>query len=282
MGWISDKITDMITDWGSDVIKSALLSVNELVFKMPENTYANTITTFIAGFSVTLAMVIFAYKIVTFLIDTSNGTAQYPLGEIITRAARGAILMGLLPLLSIIIVKQIALPLCDYLVLEGSTLDKDKVAAVVKNMLNPGISTFAGFAITVCVILFAIAFVMFLFSVFVFYADFLLLQICAPIAAVSVIADDNNYMGVWWREMLSQISSLIFKLILFMTALNVFIGKDKITFYSFGLAMGCCILIIKTPSLLRNMWYAGGGGKAAMGLLSGGGKLAARRFLMKM
>lgn len=97
---------------------------------------------------------------------------------------------------------------------------------------------------------------------------------------MSVIADDNDYLGICWRELLSQIVTILAKIFLFVVALSILIN-ETITFLNFLLLMGCCILLIKSPSVLRNMWYSSGSGRGMMGAMGGATKLANRRFLLK-
>ncbi|MBT2720719.1 conjugal transfer protein TrbL family protein [Bacillus sp. ISL-46] len=139
---------------------------------------------------------------------------------------------------------------------------------------------FQGAALLILLAVFAVAFIAFLFSVAVFHADIMFLYLLSPLACVSVIADDNEYLGVWWRELLSQIVTIIAKIFLFVVALSILINEN-ITFLNFVLLMGCCILLIKSPSVLRNMWYSSGSGRGMMGAMGGTTKLIARRFLLK-
>jgi hypothetical protein len=106
------------------------------------------------------------------------------------------------------------------------------------------------------------------------------LYLLSPLACVSVKANDNEYLGVWWRKLLSQIVTIIAKIFLFVVALSILINEN-ITFLNFRLLMGCCILLIKSPSVLRNMWYSSGSGRGMIGAMGGTSKLVARRFLLK-
>ncbi|MGF6950111.1 hypothetical protein QF028_002616 [Neobacillus sp. B4I6] len=157
-----------------------------------------------------------------------------------------------------------------------------KAKKAYQYLLFPNVSTlhFQGAALLILLAVFAVAFIAFLFSVAVFHADIMFLYLLSPLACVSVIADDNEYLGVWWRELLSQIVTIIAKIFLFVVALSILINEN-ITFLNFLLLMGCCILLIKSPSVLRSMWYSTGSGRGMMGAMGGTTKLVARRFLLK-
>ena len=106
------------------------------------------------------------------------------------------------------------------------------------------------------------------------------LYLLSPLACVSVIADDNEYLGVWWRELLSQIVTILSKIFLFVIALSILINEN-LTFLNFLLLMGCCILLIKSPSVLRNMWYASGSGRGMIGAVGGTTKLGCEKVFIK-
>jgi len=48
-----------------------------------------------------------------------------------------------------------------------------------------------------------VAVVSFFKKMCIYHADLILLQILSVWAAISMCADDNNYMSVWWREAIS-------------------------------------------------------------------------------
>ncbi|MDQ7860988.1 hypothetical protein RCO48_08120 [Peribacillus frigoritolerans] len=85
----------------------------------------------------------------------------------------------------------------------------------IENMLAPNnfeALHFQGAALLILLAVFAIAFIAFLFSVAIFHADVMFLYLLSPLACVSVIADDNEYLGVWWRELLSLIVTILSKI----------------------------------------------------------------------
>ena len=55
-------------------------------------------------------------------------------------------------------------------------------------------------------------------------------------------------------------------------------GANEFSWYQFMLLIGLCVLLIRGPSVTRNMWYATGAGKSMMGQ---GGKMASRVTMIK-
>ncbi|MEC0301167.1 conjugal transfer protein TrbL family protein [Peribacillus frigoritolerans] len=146
---------------------------------------------------------------------------------------------------------------------EGSRVSKEKIAA----MLEPSYFEtlhFQGAALLILLAVFALAFIAFLFLVAIFHADVMFLYLLSPLACVSVIADDNEYLGVWWRELLSLIVTILSKIFLFVIALSILINEN-LTFLNFLLLMGWC----KESFGLRKMWYSSGAGRGMMGLWVG-------------
>ncbi|WP_448160766.1 conjugal transfer protein TrbL family protein [Bacillus cereus] len=200
-------------------------------------------------------------------------------GPVIVNTLKSALLISAMPFIQKILLEEVAYNMGNWMISEGSEVSEEKI----EQMLDPrNFATlhFQGAALLILLAVFAIAFIAFLFSVAIFHADIMFLYLLSPLACVSVIADDNEYLGIWWRELLSQIVTVLAKIFLFVATLSILINED-IIFFNFLLLIGCCVLLIKSPSVLRNMWYSTGSGRGMMGAMGGASKLTARRFLLK-
>src|SRR5699024_3473736 len=111
------------------------------------------------------------------------------------------------------------------------------------------------------------------------HEDCLLLQLLRPLAAIFIMANDNNYAGVWWREFLSQIVTIIVQVAGMVGVVEILTGSNgEMSWYKFMLLIGLCVLLIRGPSVTMNMWYATGSGKTMM---NQGGKMAARIMMSR-
>ncbi|MCM3570609.1 conjugal transfer protein TrbL family protein [Neobacillus mesonae] len=274
-----DKIVEAIQGMLEDFIEWSLLMCNDLLLKQnAEIDLFASINDFLLALTSTIAVTIILFKIIEVMSRNAAGDAV-SYGPVIVNTLKSALLIPAMPFVQKILLEKVAYNIGNWIIGEGSQVSKEKIELMLKPA-NFAELHFQGAALIILLAVFAVAFIAFLFSVAVFHADVMFLYLLCPLACVSVIADDNEYLGVWWRELLSQIVTILAKIFLFVVALSILIN-ESITFLNFLLLMGCCILLIKSPSLLRNMWYSSGSGRGMMGAMGGTSKLVARRFLLK-
>ncbi|MBT2669072.1 hypothetical protein J7J00_27175 [Bacillus sp. ISL-4] len=274
-----EKIVEAIQGMLEDFIEWALLMCNDLLLKQnAEVAFLSSVNNLLLALTSTIAVTIILYKIIEVMSRNAAGDA-IAYGPVIVNTLKSALLIPAMPFVQKILLEEVAYNMGNWMIGEGSKVSKEKIAAMLEPR-NFETLHFQGAALLILLAVFAIAFIAFLFSVAIFHADVMFLYLLSPLACVSVIADDNEYLGVWWRELLSQIVTILSKIFLFVIALSILINEN-LTFLNFLLLMGCCILLIKSPSVLRNMWYSSGSGRGMMGAMGGTTKLAARRFLLK-
>ncbi|MCK1995445.1 hypothetical protein MPH61_23265 [Peribacillus muralis] len=283
MDWVGDKLKEVIegtiNGWIEEFMNWILVLVNKLVFKLPESSFVNDVMTFFVWFAGVFAVVIALYKIIEYIINTQNGTQEYPLDEILLRVIKSAAAMLILPWATKIIMLDIALPIANYFASAGTDIDGKGGYAVISVALAGSaiaVTGFGGIVLTILLLFFLVVFLMFLYSVCVFYADYVIMQILVAPVSLSMIADDNNYFKVWWRELLSIVISLIIKLFLVTLTINILFSGGNIF-----LAIGAGALVIKSPSVLKNMWYGGGGAKGVSRGAGSMGSMGSRMLLAK-
>lgn len=279
--WVGGKLKEVmeetINGWVEEFMNWILVMVNELVFNIPTSAFVNNVMNFFVWFTGVFAVVVALYKIIEYIINTQNGTQQYPLDEILLRVIKSAVAMLVLPWAMKIIILDIALPIANYFASAGTDFDGNGAyAAIIATLAGSAIAATGGIVLIIVLIFFAVVFLMFLYSVCVFYADYIIMQILIAPVALSMIADDNNYFQVWWRELLSIVVSLLVKIFLVTLIINILFSGGNIF-----LAIGAGALIIKTPSVLKNMWYGGGGSRAVSRGAGSIGSMGSRMLLTK-
>lgn len=282
--WVGGKLKEVIEEtingWIEEFMNWILVLVNELVFKLPTSSFVNNVMTFFVWFTGIFAVVIALYKIIEYIINTQNGTQEYPLDEILLRVIKSAVAMLVLPWAIKIIMLDIALPIANYFAGAGTDFEGKGAYAVISAALAGSAiagTGIGGIILIVLTLFFAVVFVMFFYSVCVFYADYVIMQILVAPVSLSMIADDNNYFQVWWRELLSIVVSLLVKVFLLTLIINTLFTGGNIF-----LAIGAGALIIKSPSVLKNMWYGGGGSKALSRGAGSIGSMGSRMLLSKI
>ena len=226
------------------------------------------------GIGITIMACIIAFKIIQYLVDVSNDQTQATIWEIITRTVKASFMIVAAPTLLLLIIGKVVYPLGDYMF---KNVSKDLASSTGKYILSIGglFSQSNSFVLILMTLFITIAVVSFFFKMCIYHADLILLQILSIWAAISMCADDNNYMSVWWREVLSQISTILVQTLLMSGVTTILAGSFE--WYNLMLLIGFCCLLIKGPSVLRSMWYTTGSGKTAMSA----GKLATRKLMMK-
>ncbi|QCH29070.1 conjugal transfer protein TrbL family protein [Clostridium tyrobutyricum] len=272
---MGDLLNNYFISCATSVLNASFDLAKKLVFT-PQSlpSFANTIYNVFLGVGASLMTVILAVKLVQLMFDISNNCADYTVGELITRTIKSSAMILICPFLIKIVVGQIAFPLGDWIFSQMQSNTSDITTNFIK---SSGISSItSGFVLFLIVAFIAVASVCFFIKMCVYQVDLIFLQIYSVPVAISMISDDFNFMETWWRELISQVLTVITQLICMLGvtwALN-----NKFTWYSFMILFGCCVNLIKGPRILRDMWYSTGTGKSAAHMSS---KLATRVMMVK-
>jgi len=286
LDWASDKVgskfqevlESTVTGWVEDLMNWCLSWLVKLTYELPENEFVKQILIYLGSFTSLFAVVIVLYKIIEYIVNTQNGTQQYPLDEILLRTVKSAGAVLVLPWILQFVFVDISLPIAqDFVDKTTEDFNPDKTLTLVGALLGGG-----GITVILVGIFFLVVFIAFLYSLCIFYADFVIMMILTGPVALSMIADENNFFQVWWRELLSMVTSMLIKVFLVTLIINIIFGdkpKGAALTGSILLLVGAGALIIKTPSVLKNMWYGGG---SAQGVHRGAGRIGSMGSNMLM
>lgn len=266
--WLLDKILIDPNSISSDYISNASVLVNSLISS--------------------IAVCVFAFKMVQVMKQNAEGNAESP-GYYVAQLLPSSILVGTLPWL-VDIMTRISYAVTraflgvgkkSYLetIKEWSTLKKGQSG--FKDMLG-SMSTMAGSQIMfiLFILLILVFTVIFIFQFVSRIADLVIMKVVAPLVAVSLLADENNYVGVWWRELLAISMQLPLQVFTFFGGINLFFGA-KLNVGTLLLGIGFFIITVKSPSFIRSMVYSTGSGRMATGMAGSGAKLLVRKMLSK-
>jgi hypothetical protein len=273
---LKDSIEGMFGGWIEELMNWILSMMNKVVFTIPNDRFVQDTLNFLGWFTSIFAVVLVLYKIVEYIINTQNGTQQYPLDEILLRAVKSAGAILVLPWILKLTFFDIALNLAQGITNLGTdfTETNDMYRTLLTVLGGSFIGASGGLVLILLLIFFLVVFIAFVYSVCVFYADYTIMMILTAPVALSMIADDNNYFQIWWREMLSMVTSMLMKLFLVTLVIKILFDGGNIL-----LAIGAGALIIKQPSVLKNMWYAGGGARGAHGTVGKAGSMGSRMLM---
>jgi len=272
---IGNSINTYFLQCITQVLQQASLFISQILFEpkeMPD--FFKKVYLIFVGIGSTIMAIIVLVNLVQYMLDVSNDQTQATVWEIITKTFKASFMIVAAPTLLILIVGQVVYPLGTYLF---STVAKDLATSTTSYITSIG-NLFAqanSFVFLLMLFFITAAIVCFFFKMCVYHADLVLLEILSVWAAISMCANENNYMGVWWREVISQITTILVQTLLIAGVTTILASKFE--WYNFMLLIGFCCLLIKGPSVLHSMWYSTGTGKTAMA----GGKIATRILMMK-
>ncbi|WP_156892229.1 hypothetical protein [Jeotgalibaca sp. PTS2502] len=83
------------------------------------------------------------------------------------------------------------------------------------------------------------------------------MELTSVFAAITIINDEYNYMGIWWREFLSQIVTLLLEIVSMLLFTQILMSDDFNWVKLAGL-IGMGFVIIKGPSVAKSMWFTSG------------------------
>lgn len=266
--WLIDKILIDPNSIASDYIGNASILVNSLI--------------------TTLAMTVFVFKMITVMKRNAEGTAESP-GYYVSQLLPMSILIGGLPWL-VDIMTQISYAATrafssigkkSYLetIKEWDSLKHGQTGfkEMTKSMSMLGSSQVMFLLFILMMLIFTIVFI---FQFVSRIADLVIMKIVSPLVAVSMLADENNYVGVWWRELLAISIQLPLQMFLFFGALNMLFGA-KIEVGTLLLGIGFLIMTVKSPSFIRSMVYSTGTGRMASGMAGSTAKMLMRQMFTK-
>ena len=266
--WLLDKIIIDPNSITSDYVQNASVLVNSLISSV--------------------AVCIFAFKMVQVIKMNTEGNAESP-GYYVAQLLPSAMLVGVLPWLVDIMTKIsfeatrafMNVGKTSYLktIKEWSSLKKG--TSGFKEMLG-SMGTMAGSQIMfiLFILLILIFTIVFIFQFVSRIADLVIMKVVAPLIAVSLLADENNYVSIWWRELLAISLQLPLQVFTFFGGLNLFFGA-KLDVGTLLLGIGFFIITVKSPSFIRSMVYSTGSGRMATGMAGSSAKLLVRQLLTR-
>lgn len=274
-----EKILNFFEKVFIDLFDSIFIFLYDIIFsheKMP-SFFTNLYEIFLAiGSGVVIAIVLF--RVVTSMIINRayGGSDQVTVSELIIKTFIACAMIPIMPFILILIVGKIVYPLGEWMFL---SISEAAATTVMNNMRAGEMGEFLSAQVMMVIIFgfIAVAVTVFTIKMCIYHADLILLQVLSIWAAISILAEDNNYSSVWWREVLSQVTTIVVQVAIMAGLVELL--STEITWWSFMLIIGFSVLLIRGPSVTRHMWYATGSSKVTIGQA---GKFATRLSMVGM
>lgn len=284
MNWIGENlgkaITEFFVDMISDILERAFKLIAEVLFNPEELTgFFSELYGIFVAVGAMLIVCIALFRVLTGLFEAHKGDSwESNLVEITLDTFKASAMVPILPFILWLVLGKIVYPLGEYMFGKIGTFSANEVSDLIQSG-NVGAVIGNSFMFILVFGFICIAVFAFFIKMCIYHADILLLQLLSPLAAISIMANDNNYAGIWWREFLSQIVTIVVQVACMVGVVEILTGSNGgMSWYKFMLLVGLCVLLIRGPSVTRNMWYATGSGKTMM---HQGGKLAARMMMIR-
>lgn len=261
--YLKDLIKDLVDGFGNaafDWLKVFLFQPTDFS-KYP---YIEELYNIVLVVSVSLGGVFFAYNLFKILLGTLGGYNQRSISEVLVKTILG----GFFSVTAPFIMTKVLIPLNNAIV--QIFLDKGLgTDALSKFIMIPGTASFAMF---ICVLVMLVLFLVLTFQSMRRVAELLFLLAISPLAAWSMINEDMNLWGIWWREIICTIFTQSFHVMMLYLALNQVGDAKSVSEFIIGWVFIGFTLFV--PNMLRKYLYSTGSGRTVMNIAGGAGKMA--------
>lgn len=273
---VKDKVMEMIDDWLNDMLTAVFKFLAEVLFNHEalSGLFLDVYSVF-AVFGGVLLVAIVLFRILNAMLNEATNH-EGNISEIIMSSIKASAMVFLLPVILYFVVKEILYPLMEYMFVEIAGSSSDIITDSIDSTMVVDIFGTGTMAATLLLLFLIVVFVIFTFKICVYHVDLIILEVFSVFAAITIATENYDFSEVWWREFLSQIVSIVTQVLL-MAALVQLLANFN-SWYDFMLIIGCGVLIIRGPSVLRSMWYSSGGAKGGISL----GKSATRVSMMRL
>lgn len=273
---IKEKVMNMIEEWLNDLLTAVFKFLAEVLFNHEalSGLFLDVYRIF-AVFGGVLLVTIVLFRILNAMLNEATNN-ESNIAEIIVSALKASVMVFLLPIILYFVVKEILYPLMEYMFVEIAGSSSDIITNSIESSMVVDVFGSGTMAITLLLLFLVVVFIVFTFKICVYHVDLIILEIFSVFAAITIATENYDFSEVWWREFLSQIVSIVTQVLLMAAIVQLLANFNS--WYDFMLIIGCGVLIIRGPSVLRSMWYSSGGAKGGISL----GKSATRISMMRL
>lgn len=273
---VKDKVMEMFDDWLNDMLTAVFKFLAEVLFNHEalSGLFLDVYSVF-AVFGGVLLVAIVLFRILNAMLNEATNH-EGNISEIILSSIKASAMVFLLPVILYFVVKEILYPLMEYMFVEIAGSSSDIIADSIASTMIVDVFGTGTMAATLLLLFLIIVFVIFTFKICVYHVDLIILEVFSVFAAITIATENYDFSEIWWREFLSQIVSIVTQVLLMAALVQLLANFNN--WYDFMLIIGCGVLIIRGPSVLRSMWYSSGGAKGGISL----GKSATRVSMMRL
>ena len=260
---MGNRILEMFQEWVQDGTTTLFNILSEFIFGYDGlNGFATSLYGVFVFLGGILLVVMVLVKILIYQLSEAEGSAEADIWSIIINVLKSSSMVIVLPALLFFIMNQFVQPIGDYMFnsVGGLTIEDLESLQASDNFVQIFNTTFSTL---VASILIMVVIGVFLVKVCIVHAELLILELTSVFAAITIINDEYNYMGIWWREFLSQIVTLLLEIVSMLLFTQILMSDDFNWVKLAGL-IGMGFVIIKGPSVAKSMWFTTGSGRSTI------------------
>lgn len=251
------KLNTYFLNLGEQLIAFAMMLLQKFVVDPDEilkDGHIKEYFDYFKEFSWTLLTIFFMFHVIRILatsITESNSEFKMLLRKLVFTAA----IMGSIPW----IIESLLQMNNDFV--EGMTGQEIYVSKLVGGLFLTATASLTTMVPIILVLTWAIIMLILAVQFTVRFAKIALLFIVGPLAVATNLNTEMNLFPVWWKDLLSTIFTQAVQILMFVLAVKMFAGVTMDNLVDFLGATGFLILIIKTPSFMKEwIWSSGAGG----------------------
>ena len=254
---MGDKILRMFQEWVKDGTTTIFNILSEFIFGYEGlNGFVTNLYGVFVFFGGILLVVMVLVKIIIYQLSEAD------IWSIIIGIMKSSSMVLILQTLLYFIMDRFVQPLGNYMfgsigILTIEDLKSLQDSEKFVQIFNTTFSTLVASTLIMVVI------GVFLVKVCIVHAGLLILELTSVFAAITIIDDEYNYMGIWWREFLSQIVTLLLEIVSMLLFTQILMSDDFNWVKLAGL-IGMGFVIIKGPSVAKSMWFTTGSGRSTI------------------
>lgn len=223
---------------------------------------------FTFSLSISICLLFVAWSLINIVLNSLAGTQSRSIQEVLFKAIASFVLAASAPWILDSVLLKLNNAIVEHWLNKGLSTDK-----LQQFIVMPGTAKLSVIlAAFIIVILFVILGLQYIQRI----GEYIVLLVLSPIAAQSIITENNEIWSVWWREAISVIFSHAFQVSLLWLILNLITDTEKLSDYMF--AIGLMIVLLKGPKFLRQLLYSSGAGRTAVGMAGGSAKMTIYKF----
>lgn len=268
--YLKDLIRDLVDNFGN----AAFDWLRVLLFQPTDferYPYIHELYNTIFVISISLGGIFFAYNLFKILLGNMGGYNQRSISEVVVKT----LMAGFFSVSAPFILTEVLLPLNNAIV--NIFLDKGvNTDSLAKFVMLPDQ---AAFALFLCVLIMLVLIVLLTLQSLRRIAELLFLLAISPLAAWSLVNENMELWGIWWREVICTVFTQSFHVMMLWLAFNQVSDAKTVNEFLIGwVFMGFTLFI---PALLRKYLYSTGTGRMAASVAGGAGKMAIYKLASK-